>query len=110
MPSNKNWRKTIWQKSNNLCAHCGKKVPPTQQTVDHVIPTILGGGNDPRNLMPLCYKCNKSKASGEIIPETYYKFAQQWALDELNDYILSWKLDHTTAAGTMTVDRFGIQE
>lgn len=110
MPSNKNWRKTIWSKSNNLCAHCGKRTPPNQQTVDHVIPVILGGGNDSRNLMPLCVHCNKSRASGEIIPETYYKYASQWALEDLQSYIFEWKLAHTRSDGTMTVDRYGIQE
>ena len=110
MPSNKSWRKAIWAKSNNLCAHCGKRTPPNQQTVDHVIPIVLGGGNDSRNLMPLCAKCNKDKASGEIIPETYYRYALPWALDDLKSYVMEWKMAHTRADGTMTVDRYGIQE
>lgn len=110
MPSNKNWRNAIWAKSGNLCAHCGRRPQENEKTVDHVIPQILGGGNDPRNLMPLCRHCNSSRASGEIIPETYYKYAQSWALEELKGYIFEWKLAHTTAAGTMTVERFGIQE
>ena len=49
-------------------------------------------------------------ASGEIIPETYYKYASPWALDELWSYIREWKAAHTTAAGTLTVDRYGIIE
>ncbi len=110
MPTNKNWRKEIWAKSNNVCAHCGKSTPPASRTVDHVIPQILGGGNDQRNLMPLCQSCNKSRASGEIIPDTYYRYAAPWALDELWSYIREWKAAHTTAAGTLTVDRYGIIE
>ena len=96
--------------SNNVCAHCGKRIPPNQQIVDHAIPVILGGGNDPRNLMPLCKKCNKDKASGEIIPSTYYKYASPYALEELQSYIFEWKLAHTRSDGTMTVERFGIME
>ena len=110
MPTNKNWRKEIWAKSNNLCSHCGKPATGNDRTVDHVIPKILGGGNDPRNLMPLCKHCNASRASGEIIPTTYYKYASQWAMEELYDYIMMWKSSHTTAAGTMTVERYGIIE
>ena len=114
MPNNKSQkelRKAIWGKSGGVCSHCGRKVASEKErTIDHVIPKILGGGNDSRNLMPLCAHCNKSRASGEIIPETYYRYAQQWAMEELRSYILEWKLSHTTAAGTMTVDRFGIIE
>lgn len=110
MAKNKNWRKEIWKKSGGVCAHCGKQTPPNQQTVDHAIPQILGGGNDPRNLMPLCKACNKSRASGEIIPETYYCYAKRWALDDLQEYIRQWKIQHTRADGTVTVERFGIIE
>ena len=110
MPTNKTWRKEIWAKSNGVCSHCGKPSTGSDRTVDHVIPQILGGGNDPRNLMPLCRSCNKSRASGEIIPETYYRYAAPWALEELYDYIAIWKAEHATAAGTMTVERYGIIE
>ena len=110
MPTNKNWRKQIWAKSNNVCAHCGKASVGQDRTVDHVIPQILGGGNDQRNLIPLCQSCNKSRASGEIIPETYYKYAAPWALEELREYIIEWKMAHTTASGTMTVERYGVIE
>ena len=49
-------------------------------------------------------------ASGEIIPDTYYRYASPWALNELWNYIREWKAAHTTAAGTLTVDRYGIIE
>jgi len=110
MTSNKSWRKVIWQKSSGVCAHCGKQVNSHHQTVEHAIPQILGGGNDSRNLMPLCKQCNKSRASGEIIPETYYKYAHQWALDDLHSYIFEWKKQHTCADGTLIGERFGIIE
>ena len=64
MSSAKNWKSIIWAKSNGVCAHCGKPSTSSDRTVDHVIPQILGGGNDPRNLMPLCRRCNASRASG----------------------------------------------
>ena len=71
------------------------------QTVDHVIPKTHGGGNDRRNLMPLCYKCNRSRASGDIIPETYYRYAADWALHDIQDYILEWKMERTNMAGEL---------
>ena len=110
MSASKKWKTIIWKKSNNLCSHCGKAVSFPQQTIDHVIPQTLGGTNDSRNLMPLCLTCNRNRASGEIIPDTYYKYASPWAIDELWSYIREWKAAHTTAAGTLTVDRYGIIE
>lgn len=100
----------VWGKSNNRCAHCGKAAVGQDRTVDHVIPQVFGGGNDQRNLMPLCQSCNKSRASGEIIPETYYKYAAPWALEELQEYLAEWKIAHTRGDGTMTVDRYGVIE
>lgn len=92
----------------SLYALYGKLATGEDRTVDHVIPQILGGGNDPRNLMPLCRHCNSSRASGEIVPDTYYRYASPWALDELWAYIREWKAEHTTTAGNMTVERYGI--
>lgn len=60
--------------------------------------------------MPQCASCNKSRASGEIIPETYYRFAAPWALEELQNYIREWKMAHTRGDGTMTVERLGVFE
>ena len=113
MPNNKSQkdiRKVVWKKSNGICAHCGKKAGFKNQTIDHVIPQAVGGTNDQRNLMPLCATCNRDRASGEIIPETYYRYASQYALDDLRSYIFEWKLAHTRSDGTMTVERYGIQE
>ena len=99
--------KLIYKKTNNLCAHCGK---PSILTIDHIIPQTLGGGNDPRNLIPLCKKCNRSRASGEVELEGYYKYASSWAIEDAREYIESWKREHTNATGELLVTRFGIKE
>ena len=100
----------VWDKSNGVCAHCGKAATGEDRTIDHVIPQILGGGNDPRNLMPVCRHCNSSRASGEIIPDTYYRYAAPWAIEDLWSYIREWKAAHTRSDGSMTVERYGIIE
>ena len=114
MPNNKSQkevRRQVWAKSSNLCAHCGKKVSAeNDRTIDHVIPQAVGGTNDNRNLMPLCLSCNRNRASGEIVPDTYYKYASRLAIEDLWSYIREWKAAHTTAAGSMTVERYGIIE
>ena len=108
MSTTKNWKTIVWKKSNGVCAHCGKSASFKDRTIDHVIPQAVGGTNDQRNLMPLCAECNKSRASGDIIPKTYYKHASAWALNELDSYIFEWKLSHKRSDGTM--ERFGIME
>ena len=105
-------RKDIWRKANGVCAHCGKDVIDEYRTIDHVIPQFYGGGDDQRNLMPLCEKCNRDRASGAIVPQTYYKFASKVSIRDLMDYIGEWKAGRTNAAGyVMTYDgRYGIDE
>jgi 5-methylcytosine-specific restriction endonuclease McrA len=39
------------------CLWCGG----TATTVDHVVPRVDGGGDDPSNLIAACEQCNKSK-------------------------------------------------
>lgn len=112
MQSKTDRKKQVWMKSNGICAHCGKTVSGELKTIDHVIPQIYDGGDDIRNLMPLCYKCNQDRASGSIVPQTYYKYVTDRAIKELLTYIDEWKMRHTNAAGeVITYDgRYGIDE
>ena len=97
-------RKYIWTKANGVCAHCGKQTSPNCQTIDHVIPKYLDGGNDLRNLMPLCRKCNGQRGSNEVDLTDYYRFAAPEALEDLQDYILSWRLSHQDSYGTLIME------
>lgn len=110
MQSKTDRKKQVWLKSNGICAHCGKTVTGEKKTIDHVIPQFYDGGDDIRNLMPLCYKCNQDRASGAIVPQTYYKYANDLAIQELLDYIEEWKRGHTNSNGDiLTYDgRYGI--
>ena len=61
------------------CAYCGKTIRKAFVTVDHVIPVhdtkryfparlalkLMGcdGANDPKNLVPSCFKCNERKGT-----------------------------------------------
>ena len=50
-------------------------------TVDHFIPRILGGGDELKNLVPACYKCNSMKGglhpSEWLHPETYAQLCKE---------------------------------
>ena len=99
-----NRRKLIWKKTNGVCAHCGNKTGSQGQTVDHVIPQSLGGGNDLRNLMPLCKFCNKTRSTNKIQPEKFYKYAADWAIEEFRDYQIQWELERRDSYGTLIVE------
>ena len=44
-----------------LCHYCGKKFPPKELTMDHVIPLARGGTSTRGNIVPACLACNQSK-------------------------------------------------
>lgn len=42
---------------------------PVKKTKDHIIPSSRGGINDPKNIVPACFQCNKAKAN--LMPEEF---------------------------------------
>ena len=57
-------RKTQWwqrQINKGVCFYCGKKVPPQELTMDHVVPLIRGGKSTKGNVVPCCKSCNNRK-------------------------------------------------
>jgi hypothetical protein len=53
----------ILRRDNHTCRYCGQSAPDVKLTVDHVVPVVLGGSNDPTNLVAACKDCNAGKAS-----------------------------------------------
>jgi 5-methylcytosine-specific restriction endonuclease McrA len=57
-------KKTQWWKrkrSEGVCYFCGKKVPPKELTMEHVVPIIRGGRTSKGNVIPACKECNSKK-------------------------------------------------
>ena len=82
-------KQQMLQKSNGLCAHCGKKVALGDNfTVEHAIPISKGSDNDFRNVVALCRDCNQDKANTVILKDigNYYKYLNQESLLALIDY------------------------
>ena len=55
------WKRTrafILERDAHTCAYCGGDA----DTVDHITPHSLGGGNEPGNLIASCRRCNSAKA------------------------------------------------
>lgn len=53
----------ILRRDGHTCRYCGAKAPDVALEVDHVIPTALGGSDEPNNLVAACQDCNQGKAS-----------------------------------------------
>ncbi len=57
-------RASQWWKNQlaaGVCHYCGRKFPPGELTMDHVIPVARGGKSDKGNVVPCCRACNQSK-------------------------------------------------
>ena len=57
-------RKTQWWQSRiagGKCHYCGRRVPPRELTMDHVVPLIRGGCSTRGNVVPACKTCNTRK-------------------------------------------------
>lgn len=51
------------QLAKGVCQHCGKVFPPSELTMDHVIPVARGGTSTKGNVVPACFACNQTKAA-----------------------------------------------
>lgn len=57
-------RRTRWWKNRvaqGRCHYCGGTFPPSELTMDHLVPIIRGGKSTRGNVVPACKDCNNSK-------------------------------------------------
>lgn len=57
-------RKSDWwraQLARGICHYCGKKFPPEELTMDHIVPVVRGGKSVRGNVVPCCKTCNNEK-------------------------------------------------
>lgn len=63
MAVSKRLRFEILRRDDFRCRYCGKVATESELHVDHVIPTTLGGTDEPGNLVCACKDCNAGKSS-----------------------------------------------
>lgn len=57
-------RRNLLLRDDNTCQYCGKTMPPSQLSVDHVVPTSRGGsGRSWENQVIACRRCNGRKGN-----------------------------------------------
>lgn len=57
-------RHSQWWKNEcgrGVCYYCGRRVPPKELTMDHIVPIIRGGFTKKGNVVPCCKDCNNKK-------------------------------------------------
>jgi len=55
-------RRNILLRDRNTCQFCGQPFPPSELTLDHVVPRARGGKSSWDNLIACCHRCNNRKA------------------------------------------------
>lgn len=63
MAVSKRLRYEILRRDNHACRYCGRAAPNVELAVDHVVPTALGGSDEPDNLITACVDCNSGKSA-----------------------------------------------
>jgi hypothetical protein len=63
MAVSKRLRYEVLRRDDYACRYCGARAPEATLTVDHVLPTALGGEDKAENLVAACSACNGGKAA-----------------------------------------------
>jgi hypothetical protein len=73
-------RKTRWWQqrlARGICHYCGREFPPSDLTLDHIVPLIRGGKTRRGNVVPSCKECNNRKKY--LLPWEWEEYLQNIA-------------------------------
>lgn len=59
-------RFAILERDGFACQYCGARAPDSRLYVDHIVPVVRGGSNDPTNLTTSCFECNAGKSTDRV--------------------------------------------
>ena len=75
-----NWWRALVQKG--VCHYCGKKFPPSELTMDHIVPLSRGGRSTKGNIVPCCKECNNGKKYTMPVDEILAELDREGAAPE----------------------------
>ena len=73
-------RASQWWKNElgkGVCHYCGRRVPPRELTMDHIVPIIRGGFTRKGNVVTCCKDCNSKKKY--LLPVEWQEYLDQLA-------------------------------
>ena len=73
------WKRRV---AKGQCYYCKRETPPSELTMDHIVPIARGGKSTRGNVVPCCKSCNNTKK--QLLPmewEQYLKDARTKAND-----------------------------
>ncbi len=76
-------RRTRWWKNRiaqGICHYCGRKFPPEELTMDHIVPITRGGKSARGNVAPACKECNNRKKY--LLPVEWEDYLKSMGKDE----------------------------
>jgi len=71
-------RRSQWWKNRlgeGVCYYCGRRFPPRELTMDHIVPMARGGRSVKSNVAPCCRECNASKQS--LVPVEWEEYLRR---------------------------------
>lgn len=80
----------IWKmRGEDSCWYCGKEMPKSKLSIDHIFPRSKNGSDDIDNVVFVCQECNSSKSNLDLL---------EWHAERLNywplPYIFAYYLKH----------------
>lgn len=85
-------RRNLFARDGHRCQYCGRNLPPSQLSLDHVIPRSRGGQTTWENVVASCFKCN-TKKGGRTPQEARMKLICKPTRPKHNP-VLAQKLDN----------------
>lgn len=96
MAVSKRLRYEVLRRDGHKCRYCGATALDGPLTVDHVVPTALGGSDEPGNLVAACRECNSGKSATT---------AESTVVADVEGRALLWAAAITRAAEERRVER-----
>ena len=63
------WKRRV---AKGRCHYCGRTTPPSQLTMDHIVPIARGGRSLKGNVVPACKECNSKKK--QLLPMEWEEY------------------------------------
>ncbi|MCP3677525.1 MAG: HNH endonuclease [Deltaproteobacteria bacterium] len=70
-------RQSQWWKNRRgkgICHYCHQAFPPSELTMDHIVPVIRGGKSRKGNIVPCCKECNNRKK--HMVPSEWEEYLE----------------------------------